>query len=796
MNAIIVYNSFVFKSLFTTSSSIVMRIKRSHSSSRTLPTRSYTRTRRSGRSNSLNFNTTIDTDASRIVDPNIEAFVRLLQQINDYLIETDQSYIFQIYSKPRLLYDKIGTLSALLRYDTEGEMIAVLRALGLCRKHGAVIFLKHRLWQNIEERVDSFWYHKQYGNERHNLISLGGNNPSISLKDKLWSQSTSKVPAINEGWILQFKNAVSNMRVDIPVEAAPCINEANAVNENGKRPPGSIEFVYDDNFDFEATKRRKNNRRERYTMIGGNQYQMPNGYVHCHKNTMIARTEEHQFITAVRGAAKKQRQHHDLRNILLIGLTAARFPQVPDVVVEQMMANGVMTVLSRLELLDTDIDDSKGKPFDFDCATRISPCRTTIHNYYIEAACHKIIHNAIRMENAEAVFVVADKGSSILAKAGYFYDDEEEAVVEVNLDFDTAGDDAKSGGEAIKHSFAKYKVERKEQKMIAGGGSDSGGGFTGMAMKNSFVAAGIANAVSYIHVHCTHHNDQTALRNGVESIYSVGGLEERNVAQLIHSFSDVQKSIETAQFNTMMKTSWRRAHPGVEPPKEYTKRMQEPILTRWKTVGEGCRYINKFFDVLLSFGTTLCGHVKNNSCRWQERKKSDMCSNGIVSSSYAKKMAERRVLLQEKAQREGQPARSKTQYNEDITRGPGLVKNVMNFSLQLKQFVVTTKSEIGENAYNVWFQRVKEAVTSLPKQGSYVRYEKDVARFEAALDVEYNRSAREHQSGVTKTPHMESKIPWHKLRMVNNTNALIEECTARRIATISAGEGNTSPGQN
>lgn len=34
---------------------------------------------------------------------------------------------------------------------------------------------------------------------------------------------------------------------------------------------------------------------------------------------------------------------------------------------------------------------------------------------------------------------------------------------------------------------------------------------------------------------------------------------------------------------------------------------------------------------------------------------------------------------------------------------------------------------------------------------------------------------------------MEGKIPWHKLLMVNNMNALIQQCVARRIATISAG---------
>ena len=73
-----------------------------------------------------------------------------------------------------------------------------------------------------------------------------------------------------------------------------------------------------------------------------------------------------------------------------------------------------------------------------------------------------------------------------------------------------------------------------------GGCSDSGGRFTKEAMTNALVKEELATEESHLHINCTSHNDQTALRNAVEKVYGEGGLQERNVPQLIHTFSDVQ----------------------------------------------------------------------------------------------------------------------------------------------------------------------------------------------------------------------------------------------------------------
>ena len=141
---------------------------------------------------------------------------------------------------------------------------------------------------------------------------------------------------------------------------------------------------------------------------------------------------------------------------------------------------------------------------------------------------------------------------------------------------------------------------------FAGGSSDSGGGFTKKAMKDALIVEKLADPLEYIHVNCTEHNDQTALRSACNKVYGTGGVDNRNILQLIHAFADVQKAHEgTAQLIPRMKSEFIHLR-KTQPPLAFLKLMQEPILTRWKTVGEACRYIHNYLDVLVSLCESLC----------------------------------------------------------------------------------------------------------------------------------------------------------------------------------------------
>ena len=111
----------------------------------------------------------------------------------------------------------------------------------------------------------------------------------------------------------------------------------------------------------------------------------------------------------------------------------------------------------------------------------------------------------------------------------FFYDEQEKKVTKINLDFDKSGHTAAEGGTAIKHSISKYLFGGEASIKFKGGSSDSGGGFTGDAMKNSLFEQDLIDIEDYIHVPCTAHNDQTNLRRATEDAYGTGGLDNRNL---------------------------------------------------------------------------------------------------------------------------------------------------------------------------------------------------------------------------------------------------------------------------
>ena len=136
-------------------------------------------------------------------------------------------------------------------------------------------------------------------------------------------------------------------------------------------------------------------------------------------------------------------------------------------------------------------------------------------------------------------------------------------------------------------------------------------------MTDALVTEGLAVAESHLHINCTSHNDQTALRNAVEKVYGIGGIIKRNLPQFIHAFSDVQGSFPggSHEIKPLMIAAWKYVHgDDAEPPPNFLTMMQEPILTRWGTVGEACQYVwvskkyHRSYTHRLSFKFTLC-HV-------------------------------------------------------------------------------------------------------------------------------------------------------------------------------------------
>ena len=235
------------------------------------------------------------------------------------------------------------------------------------------------------------------------------------------------------------------------------------------------------------------------------------------------------------------------------------------------------------------------------------------------------------MKQAKALFLAADKVGGVLAQVLSYWDGEEKRNVSFYLDFDTAGDDSKGGGEGIKHSLSKYIFDDTLLD-IKGTASGSGAEFTGDAMVKAVCNNSLENKDNMIHVDCTEHNDQTNLRNGILQVYGPSGLNLCNIVQLVHSFSDIQTSFHGGgvELLPLMIAAYRYVY-TTEPPHEFLLLMQEPILTGWKTLNKAFRYVNRYVDVLIIFGKVICA-MKNIKKDFQTGK----CSENYVSLANEK----------------------------------------------------------------------------------------------------------------------------------------------------------------
>eukprot|EP00978_Attheya_sp_CCMP212_P016496 scaffold43265_cov28-Attheya_sp.AAC.2 len=151
-----------------------------------------------------------------------------------------------------------------------------------------------------------------------------------------------------------------------------------------------------------------------------------------------------------------------------------------------------------------------------------------------------------------------------------------------------SSNDAKDGTEAVKYALKKEifdtNVDTVLRLFIDGGLTDAGGGFTGKAVKKALVKETLANPKIYIHILCTSHNDRPNKPSHFcrACLYGPGGLDKHNVPQLIHAFFRIYKGQDA------------------NPPLEFLALMQEPILTRWGTVGVACQYVFSNFKLVAS----------------------------------------------------------------------------------------------------------------------------------------------------------------------------------------------------
>jgi hypothetical protein len=545
-----------------------------------------------------------------------EALVAALQEIH----KTSPPYWYQIVYRNQEdeFYSSIGKFHELLGIELN-QSLEVLSTGGLVVENKQ-LQAKKKVFEALRDSIDGsdFAINHQRGGKRYTFILLGIVGQKTTLKDQLGENIKPPLISSLSDTINRFKQAPSV--AEILASLTSTLELSGGTDTLQSMSAGTtLDIDPDVLIDDPPT---KYNRLSRWTMLHGVPTQCPNGHKLISKARLRSSDEKVAIVDSIAVASKKKKAcSMDEQMKIVIGTMAAHYVQLPDTPMEQVLVFGSLIACNAFKLSRLQTDNCQ---VTFDQLSNIMPSRSTVSTYVRETAAHRIVVIGERLVNAAAVFLGADKGADVLVKKAYFFDKETKQITKMNLDFNKAADDAKGAGEAIKLSLEKYLFNENKGEvmkgMLKGGGSDSGGGFTGVAMKNALVQVGLANEETWIHCPCTSHNDQTNLRVAVETVYGQGGLDQRNVLQLVHAFADLQKACgETDDVSPYLIAVWEVLHgDNSQVPKDLLYLMQEPILTRWKTVGEGCQYVYKYIDALIAFAGSVCAtentHSQKNKC--------------------------------------------------------------------------------------------------------------------------------------------------------------------------------------
>jgi hypothetical protein len=114
---------------------------------------------------------------------------------------------------------------------------------------------------------------------------------------------------------------------------------------------------------------------------------------------------------------------------------------------------------------------------------------------------------------------------------------------------------------------------------------------------------------------CGLHNLQSAFRPALQHFVGVGGLESRNAIQLLHTMFALYRELKRG-WKKIVRAVWKNVY-GTEAmpnnlldsedaPKDVTQAMQEPLVTRWWTIGSLAQFSTKYLDFFLLMATKAC----------------------------------------------------------------------------------------------------------------------------------------------------------------------------------------------
>lgn len=308
----------------------------------------------------------------------------------------------------------------------------------------------------------------------------------------------------------------------------------------------------------------------------------------------------------------------------LLSVALASCPSLPLFQAANIIPLIVAAFLVDLGVLDKSKIDRFCKSF---------PSDTYLRDMMFEFAAENTLELGRKLQG-KLVFLACDKGNK--KGVGHFvkilswYDGKKKAVVKQILDIDASEGSTENCADAIEFSMKKLGGNVKLQ----GQTTDSGGGGVLDGLADLLGTRGLCHR-NYTTTSCSLHNLQLSLANPVKELIGEGGLEKKNVLQLLHSIYDLQDAMELDVWKTHVEESMKFMEKYYDidgepvpteteadkafavkwssvtgfvgfPPtleeeyrKQVLRKLQAPVLTRWWTVGAGAHLATKIYLLLV-----------------------------------------------------------------------------------------------------------------------------------------------------------------------------------------------------
>jgi hypothetical protein len=224
-----------------------------------------------------------------------------------------------------------------------------------------------------------------------------------------------------------------------------------------------------------------------------------------------------------------------MRSMMAVAVTSC--PSLP-----LSQACNVIPMFVASSLIDAGVlDTAKVSSF-----SKSFPSESYLRDLVFSFAAENMYQLSIKLANKK-IFLACDKGNkkgiSHFVKVLSWYDPDTISVKKQLLDIDASGGQTQECGDAIAASLKKIGSPR-----LQGQTTDSGGGGVLDGLHKAIEERQLCSPW-YLVTSCSLHNLQLAVANPIKEILGEGGLDKKNVMQMLHSITDLQESMEGSIWN-------------------------------------------------------------------------------------------------------------------------------------------------------------------------------------------------------------------------------------------------------